>query len=382
MSSARHGEGVPGPALNIPPSSSTCDLWAVDTTTDIVCPSGTLIEPRIKGHEFLNLPTFAFYIHNKSLDKRILFDNGARKDWWNAPPSMSKSIYRTAGVNVKEDVYDILANGGVDPTSISAVVWSHWHWDHVGNLQRFPASTDLVVGPGFRRDFIPGYPTDPDGFFFDSDFEGRRLHELEFPSDGLKIGRFLAHDYFGDGSFYVLFTPGHTASHLGGLVRTTPDTFVFLGADMAHFPGLYRPTRYIPMPENLPTETKLDSRFSHPCPCSVFTACHAKQDNAKTTPFYHVSQLKESWFEDAALAQDGVDGLAEFDASEDVFMAVAHDPALQEVVDVFPAKMTDWKARGWARQSHWHFVNELPVDGKPGRPLLVDGHYVEGKRKE
>ena len=371
---------MPFPELNLPSSSTSnvCELWAVDTTTDIVCPSGTLIEPSTRGHEYLNLPTFAFLIHNKALDKRVLFDNGARKDWWNAPPSMSKSIYRTAGVRVEKDVCDILAGGGVDPSSISAVIWSHWHWDHVGNIQRFPKSTDVVVGPGFRNDLLPGHPTNPDAFFYDADFEGRNLIEITFDSNSPRIGRFHAHDYFGDQSFYIIFTPGHTASHLGALVRTTPDTFVFLGADMAHFPGMYRPTHNNPLPETLPAETKLDPRFPHPCPCSIFTACHRNKVNARTSPFYQVSQRPESWFEDAALAQRSVDALAEVDASDNVFVAVAHDPALREVLDVFPRSMTEWKAKGWGNQSHWHFVNELPVDGKSGRPLLVDGHYVEG----
>ena len=375
-------KSFPAPALSLPPTSTsnTCELWAIDTTCDIVCPSGSLVEPEVKGHEFLNLPTFAFYIHNVALNKRILFDNGARKDWWNAPPSMAESIRRTAGVHVEDDVYDILDRGGVDPSSISAIVWSHWHWDHVGNLQRFPISTDLVVGPGFRDDFLPGYPARQDAFFHDADFEGRSVHEIAFPADSLRIGRFQAHDYFRDGSFYILFTPGHTSSHLGGLVRTTKDTFVFLGADMAHFPGLYRPTPYVPMPDMLPTETKLDSRFQHPCPCSIFTACHSDPANARTSPFYRVSQKKESWFEDGQVAQSGVDGLQEFDASDDVFVAVAHDPALKEVIGMFPvSSMSEWKAKGWAKRSHWHFVNELPAEGKPGRPLLVDGIYKEGK---
>jgi glyoxylase-like metal-dependent hydrolase (beta-lactamase superfamily II) len=375
-------KSVPAPALNLPPTttSNTCELWAVDTTADIVCPSGSLLEPSIKGHEYLNLPTFAFYINNTALNKRILFDNGARKDWWNAPPSMAQSISRTAGVHVADDVYDILARGCVDPSSISAIVWSHWHWDHVGNIQRFPKSTDLVVGPGFHDEFIPGYPTRQDAFFYDVDFEGRNVHELAFPANSLRIGRFLAHDYFGDDSFYILFTPGHTASHLAGLVRTTKDTFVFLGADMAHFPGLYRPTPYSPMPERLPTATKLDPRFHHPCPCSMFTVCHRDPENARTSAFYRVSSLKESWFEDADMAQSGVDGLQEFDASENVFIAIAHDPALKEVVEMFPkSSMNEWRAKGWDKQSHWHFVNELPVGGKPGRPLLVEGIYKEGK---
>ena len=35
---------------------------------------------------------------------------------------------------------------------------SHWHWDHTGDPSRFPPSTELVVGPGFKDAFLPAYP--------------------------------------------------------------------------------------------------------------------------------------------------------------------------------------------------------------------------------
>lgn len=377
------------PPLDVPASSSTCELWAVDTTCDIHCTASLLLDPVNPGHEQLNLPTFAFYIRNKKSDKSILFDNGARKDWWNTPPATCAGIAGkgAAGLIVKEDVYDVLAAGGVNPDTLQAVVWSHWHWDHVGNIQRFPKSTDVVVGPGFKETFLPGYPTKEDGIFHDADFEGRNIHEVHFDegAGALRIGRFRAFDYFGDGSFYILHTPGHTAAHLSALVRTTPDTFVFLGGDISHFPGMYRPTSYVPMPDTIPAETKLDARFPHPCPCSIFTACHRNNNNgtsaAQTTTFYTVSQAPTSWYEDFKQASHSVEGLTEFDASQSVFVAIAHDPALREVIDIFPkASMNDWKAKGWANQSHWHFVNELPIDGKPGRKAIIDGVYREGKK--
>lgn len=69
----------------------------------------------------------------------------------------------------------------------------------------------------------------------------------------LKIGRMRAHDYFGDGSFYLLDTPGHSVGHLSAVVRTStrPDTFVILGADAIHETGELRPSQYLPIPETL-----------------------------------------------------------------------------------------------------------------------------------
>lgn len=47
---------------------------------------------------------------------------------------------------------------------------SHWHWDHIGDPSRFPPSTELIVGPGFKDEFLPGYPAKPDAPVRESDF--------------------------------------------------------------------------------------------------------------------------------------------------------------------------------------------------------------------
>lgn len=92
---------------------------------------------------------------------------------------------------------------------------SHHHPDHTGNPAGFPSTTDLIVGPGFKKTFLPGYPTDPKGVILESDYAGRKLREVNFDeeSGGLRIGGFRAVDYFGDGSFYLLETPGVCSIH-------------------------------------------------------------------------------------------------------------------------------------------------------------------------
>ena len=375
------------PSADIPPSSNTCEICLIDTTTDLLCRSSSLLEPVIQGHEFLNLPTFAFYIHNPRLNKRVLFDMGSRKDWWNLPPVVTRVIEEKGvpGIRIQKDMSENLSDGGVKPETIDAVVWSHFHWDHVGNIQLFPPSTDIIVGSGFKESFLPGYPTNPTSPFYDDDFKGRRIHEITFDGDrSLQIGQLEAFDYFGDQSFYLLNTPGHTAGHISGLVRTTADTFVFLGGDISHFPGMYRPTSQVPLPDTIPAETNLDLRFSRPCPCSLFTACHPQgPSKAQTTPYYGPSTSEESWYEDAVRAKRSIDGMAEFDADDNVFVAISHDPALHDICrgEKFPqTTMNQWKAKQWKLQCHWSFLNELPIDGKPGRPYLVEGRLRDGKR--
>ena len=98
-----------------------------------------------------------------------------------------------------------------------------------GNPTLFPSSTDLIVGPGFKDAFVPAYPTVPDSSVDERLWAGRELVEVEMTSD-FKIGEYDALDFFGDGSFYLLSTPGHAVGHMSGLARTSsdPPQFFFL----------------------------------------------------------------------------------------------------------------------------------------------------------
>ena len=368
------------PFLNLPKSGSTVEVSIINTTTDIVVPAKAFVEPVQNGHEYMNMPTFAFLVENKKLGKTIMFDLGCRKDWWNHTPASCDSIKNgIPGLNILKNVNELLREGGVDDKKIDAVVWSHWHWDHTGDLSLFPQSTDLYVGPGFKEEFMPGYPTNKDCPILDKDFNGRAVHEVPFDTNN-KIGAFPSHDLFGDGSFYILEVPGHAIGHISGFARTTPDTFVFMGGDICHFGGSYRPTAYAPMPGTIPSSVPLDRRLPTPCPCSFFEGSHHDPKNLRTSSFYRVTQEPGGWYVDPPTAQKSVKSLEEFDADENVFVCVAHDGGLIPVVDWFPnGTINDWKRKGWKERSQWGFLNELPIDGKPGRPWIAPGLVKEGK---
>jgi glyoxylase-like metal-dependent hydrolase (beta-lactamase superfamily II) len=84
---------------------------------------------------------------------------------------------------------------------------SHGHYDHIGNMQTFPSDVDLVVGPGIKNAFMPGWPK-REVALQESDFAGRNVMEMSFEGSELKIGGFRALDFYGDGSFYLLDAPG------------------------------------------------------------------------------------------------------------------------------------------------------------------------------
>ena len=163
----------------------------------------------------------------------IRFDLGCRKDYWNHPPAISQRLGDVIpGLRVSRNTSEILEEKGIPLNSITSVIWSHYHWDHTGDVSLFPPTTSLIVGPDFHSK-LPGYPTNAKSPINESDFAGRELISLAFDTD-LHIGRFSAHDLFGDGSFYLLDSPGHCVGHICGLARVTPTSFVFMGGDICH----------------------------------------------------------------------------------------------------------------------------------------------------
>ncbi|KAJ3496155.1 hypothetical protein NLG97_g2865 [Lecanicillium saksenae] len=394
----------PAPKVALPPSANTVLVRAIDTESKMVCNANAFVQPTIAGHEKLNFTTMCFLLERPSASgaEYVLFDCGLRKDFWNTTPVIQRKIGSfVPGIDVPRGVDEILTGQGFNLSNLTAneylqpteaMVWSHWHWDHIGDGAKYPPSTDIVVGPGFTKNFVPGWPKDPNGRVPASSLEGHRIHELDFP---LEVGGFPAQDYFGDGSFYILDVPGHAVGHICGLARTTPDTFIFMGGDCSHYAGMIRPTQYVPLPDTIPAD-QLDPHYPPACPCSAFTAIHPlvasegcgdhtqASSEARSKPFYNVSRNPNGAYEFGDLAQDSVDKVKILDAQENVFVCLAHDGALGEVLPLYNknanAAINDWKIRGYKDKTRWEFLNELPRDGLPGRPPLTLGLWRNGNR--
>ena len=129
------------------------------------------MEPEIEGFDTVNFTSVCFLIENTNLNKRILFDCGARKDFENYSPVTKERLNAIIkGMTIDADVNDILVDAGIDLGSIDSIVWSHWHWDHHGAAEKFPTSVEIVVGPGFKENFMPGYPSDTEAPLLDANF--------------------------------------------------------------------------------------------------------------------------------------------------------------------------------------------------------------------
>jgi N-acyl homoserine lactone hydrolase len=104
--------------------------------------------------------------------------------------------------------------------TLTKVVLSHLHWDHVGGLSLIPSSVPLVIQ---RAEWQAGHEQAAvqRNFFLPRDYADQEREVVLVDGDC---------DLLGDGSVELLLTPGHTPGHqsvrIGELV---------LGVDVSHF---------------------------------------------------------------------------------------------------------------------------------------------------
>ena len=244
-------------------------------------------------------------------------------------------------------------------TDIQAVIWSHNHFDHIGDVSQFSPTTELIVGPGVRTASWPGWPRREDALVLDSDAEGRVVREISFDASELKIGGFNAYDFFNDGSFYLLDAPGHAIGHLCALARTTADdegsSYVLMGADACHHPGVLRPSEYLPLPptENLQSLLITATKGLGQGPGAILQSLLTSQHR----PFFTVAQ--GPLFPDHEAAMSTVRKIQEFDAAEDVLVLMAHDLSVRDKIVLFPEKINAWRKAGLKEKTRWLFCNDF-----------------------
>lgn len=108
----------------------------------------------------------------------------------------------------------------IDVGTLTKVVLTHLHWDHVGGLQLIPASVPVVIQ---RSEWRSGHD--------EKAVERNAFLPRDYAEDGREVVLVDGDcDLLGDGSIELLLTPGHTPGHqsirMGELV---------LGADVSHF---------------------------------------------------------------------------------------------------------------------------------------------------
>jgi N-acyl homoserine lactone hydrolase len=125
----------------------------------------------------------------------------------------------------KTSLVDLLAQLKLTPDQIKYVGISHYHGDHIGQVNSFPQAT-LLIGKGDWDVLISPNPVaaaNPAPF-------------ATWISGGGKVEPIpLDKDVFGDGSVIMLNTPGHTPGHHSLLVKLKELGNVLITGDLAHF---------------------------------------------------------------------------------------------------------------------------------------------------
>lgn len=163
------------------------------------------------------------FLYDTADGRRVLFDTGYATGEWHT--GWRGAVYRRLLPPTVRDADDVAARlraDGIDPASVSHVVLSHLHPDHVGGVRRFPHATFVLSAghertlsaPSLRTGVLTGLlPTwFPDAERIVLDDESFSVVEV----GGIAL---RAHDLLGDDSYLVVDLPGHADGHLGALIE-------------------------------------------------------------------------------------------------------------------------------------------------------------------
>ena len=184
----------------------------------------------------------------------IVFDLGLRRDTNRYSEPIRRHITTRQPLTTNPDVVKSLAKGGLRPEDIDYVMFSHVHWDHVGEPRDFPTST-FVVGPGSLDIILGKSPAARGGHsHFEADLlDLDRTVDLSEPLDTPlrqshvlgklylsqpwkplhEFGLPMTLDIYQDGSVYIVDAPGHLPGHINLLCRTG-NGWLYLAGDACH----------------------------------------------------------------------------------------------------------------------------------------------------
>lgn len=163
----------------------------------------------------IRFPVPAYVVETAT--ERILIDTGLNPAAIADPAAYydRPDIFSVSTLEQEQSVAEQL-----DVGTLTKVVLTHLHWDHVGGLHLIPASVPVVVQ---RTEWQAGHD--------DAAVERNFFLPRDYAADGREVILIDADcDLLGDGTIELLLTPGHTPGHQSIRIGD-----VVLGADVAHF---------------------------------------------------------------------------------------------------------------------------------------------------
>lgn len=117
-----------------------------------------------------------------------------------------------------------------------------------------------------------------------------------------------------------------------------------MAADACHYPGLLRPSTYLPLPRTTGNMSGVAIQENvHP-------------QKSATEPFFMPGERAFPAQEDA---QETIRGIMEFDAQNNVLVVLAHDKSLEGELDMLPNAANDWMRIGVKERTRWLFLQDF-----------------------
>ncbi|RFU25125.1 hypothetical protein B7463_g11212, partial [Scytalidium lignicola] len=209
------------------------------------------------------VPSLAFLIQHENLENgkktRIVFDLGLRRDLERYPEPIQRHAATRQPISTDPDIVKSLAAGGLTPNDIDYVMYSHVHWDHIGEPRDFTRST-FIIGPGsmdllqgtssslrgshshFEQDLLPQSRTfELNPTSIKKELNNHKILTVDQPGVPNFQRPWVSYlnlpstiDLFQDGSLYIVDAPGHLPGHINLLARTGPEESVYLAGDACH----------------------------------------------------------------------------------------------------------------------------------------------------
>ncbi|WP_369027014.1 N-acyl homoserine lactonase family protein [Qipengyuania sp. RANM35] len=205
---------LPASAKDVP----DIEMWRLDCGKIELSDAGPFSDTHLYDGEKRTLTDSCYVIRNGN--RYLLWDTGfpaALKG-----NSMTNWVFT---VSLSATIPEQLARVGIKSSDITFVGVSHYHDDHIGQVQDFPAA-ELLIGAADAEAITSGK------------MDATRAQFAPFLGEGAtgKVRRIVAdHDVFGDGSVTIVAMPGHTPGHKSLVVKLPRSGPVMLTGDLYHF---------------------------------------------------------------------------------------------------------------------------------------------------
>jgi N-acyl homoserine lactone hydrolase len=159
-------------------------------------------------------------------DEWLLWDTGVPESALNDPKGWS-TLPKLIVYHLDKTITSQLAEIGLKTTDVTYVAISHTHGDHIGNMGLFQNSTVLIQRAEYEWISSPDGPND----------NVNQLKALARKLLGTPKHLKLLNgdtDVFGDGSVFLVSTPGHTPGSQSLLVHLKNSGFIILSGDVVH----------------------------------------------------------------------------------------------------------------------------------------------------